>query len=102
MVRGKVRVLKKRQKKNGKEYIVEQCVIYVRSDYIDVLRKYDNKEVEFVLFEENEERKRPKSDVTSDLLRTVYFLIFGKSSRKSNKEIIAELKQKLEELEKLL
>ena len=102
MIVGKVKIHTKKQKKNNKTYSVQQAIIYIKSQFIDIVKKYDGKEVQIVILDENEKTKKQKSDVTSDLLRVIYYLLFGKVSRKSNKEILRELKQKISELEQLL
>jgi len=57
LIRGRVKIHRKKQVKAGKEYTFKQAVIYVRSDFLSQLEPYDGKEIS--LFLEREGSQEP-------------------------------------------
>ncbi|RLG81918.1 MAG: hypothetical protein DRO40_08870 [Thermoprotei archaeon] len=52
MIRGRVKIYEKKQRKNDKEYRFKQAVIYVKSFDIAELEKYNGKEITLYLSDE--------------------------------------------------
>jgi len=102
MMVGKVKIHIKKQKKRGKEYLFPQAIIYVKREFLEQIKEYDNQDVTFIILDEKTKKEIRKREISSDLIRAVYFLLMGKSTRKADKEAIRELKKRLEELEKIL
>jgi len=65
LIRGRVKIHRKKQVKAGREYVFYQGVIYIKKEYLDKLTPLDGKEV--TLFLEGEEIRK-ESDLEKALV----------------------------------